>query len=100
MPKIPADASGEALVSNLVVGVANRGIDAGVILLEKPLDAEQVSLVNAYANDDMAASNLQSVGYYVSTEIVKVSEKYHVQYTLIYGKGDHIVKVSGSHILV
>lgn len=100
MPKIPADASGEALVSNLIVGVANRGINAGAILLEKPLDAQQISLVNAYANDDMAASNLQSVGYYVSTEIVKVSEKYHVQYTLIYGKGDHIVKVSGSHILV
>ena len=100
MPKIPADASGEALVTNLVVGVANRAIDAGAILIEKPLDAEQIALVNAYANDEMAASNLQSVGYYVASRIIKVNQKYQVEYTLIYGKGDHIVKVSGTHILI
>ena len=98
--KLAADLSGEAAVTNLIIGVANRAIGNGSILIEKPLDAMQVSLVNSYANDELAASIVQSSGYYVATEIVKVNDKYHVQYTLIYGKGDHIVKVDGTHILV
>lgn len=98
--KLAADLSGEAAVTNLVIGVANRAIGNGCILVEKPLDATQIATINRYANNDMAADQVQSTGYYVATEIVKVDSKYHVQYTLIYGKGDHIVKVDGTHVLV
>ena len=98
--KLAADLSGEAAVQNLVVGIANRAIGNGSILIEKPLDALQIALVNQYANNPNAADQVQSAGYYVSTQIVKVDKKYHVQYTLIYGKGDHIVKVEGTHVLV
>lgn len=98
--KLAADASGEAAVQNLVVSVANRAIGNGCILMDKPLDATQIATINSYANDEFAASQVQSAGYYVATEIVKVDKKYHVQYTLIYGKSDHIVKVYGTHVLV
>ena len=98
--KLAADLSGEAKVTNLVLGVANRAIGNGCILIDKPLTAEQIAAVNTYAGNDSAADQVQSTGYYVSTQIVQVSGKYHVQYTLIYGKGDHIVKVDGTHIVV
>ena len=98
--KLAADASGEAAVQNLVVSVANRAISNGCILMDKALDATQIAAINSYANDEFASAQVQSAGYYVAAEIVKVDKKYHVQYTLIYGKGDHIVKVDGTHVLV
>ena len=98
--KLAADLSGEAKVTNLILGVANRAIGNGCILIDKPLSAEQLAAVNTYAGNDAAADQVQSTGYYVSTQIVQVDGKYHVQYTLIYGKGDHIVKVDGTHIVV
>ena len=98
--KLSADLAGEAKVMNLVVGVANRAIGNGCILVDKPLSDEQIAAVNAYAGTDMAADEVQATGYFVDTRIVQVDGKYHVQYTLIYGKGDHIVKVDGPHIVV
>ena len=98
--KLSADLAGEAKVTNLVIGVANRAIGNGCILVDKPLTDAQIAAINADAGTDMAADEVQSTGYFVSTEIVQVSNKYHVQYTLIYGKGDHIVKVDGTHIVV
>lgn len=98
--KLAADLSGEAAITNLVIGVANRAIGNGSILIDKPLDATQIATINRYANDDNASDQVQATGYYIATEIVKVDAKYHVQYTLIYGKGDHIVKVDGTHVLV
>lgn len=98
--KLSADLSGEAKVTNLVLGVANRAIGNGCILVDKPLTTEQIAAINTYAGNDSAADQVQSTGYYVSTQIVQVDSKYHVQYTLIYGKGDHIVKVDGTHIVV
>lgn len=98
--KLSADLSGEAKVTNLVLGVANSAIGNGCILVDKPLTEAQIAAVNSYAGNDSAADQVQSTGYYVSTQIVQVDSKYHVQYTLIYGKGDHIVKVDGTHIVV
>jgi hypothetical protein len=98
--KLAADASGAAAVQNLVVSVANSAISNGCILMDKPLDATQIAAIISYTNDEFAADQIQSAGYYVDTKIVKVGNKYHVQYTLVYGKGDHIVKVDGTHVLV
>ena len=98
--KLSADRAGEAKVTNLVVGVANRAIGNGCILVDKPLSNAQIAAINSYAETDMAADEVQSTGYFVDTKIVQVGDKYHVQYTLIYGKGDHIVKVDGTHIVV
>lgn len=101
--KVPADHLGCAIVKNLVVGVAGRAIDAGAILVNKSFDDATRATINQYAQNDGAADEVESTGYFVSAKVVPVVEdgntRYRVEYTLIYGKGDHIAKVVGSHIL-
>lgn len=101
--KVPASHVGCALVKNIVVDVATRAIDAGAILVTKPFDAETRAKINQSANNDGAADEIESTGYFVSVRVVQVKDdndntRYHLEYTLIYGKGDHIAKVVGSHI--
>lgn len=100
--KVPADYVGCALVKSLVVDVATRGITAGAILVSKPFDSVTRAKINQSANNDSAADEVESTGYFVSTRIIPVKNgnntRYHLEYTLIYGKGDHIAKVVGSHI--
>ena len=100
--KIPANYVGCAKVRSLVVDIATRAIDAGAILVDKPYDNDTRAKINQYAQDDGAADEIEATGYFVSTKILKVvkgnNTRYHIEYTLIYGKGDHIAKVVGSHI--
>ena len=98
--RIPANHVGCAMVRNIVVGVADRAIANGSILVDKPLTEAQINQIKFYANDDRAADEVASSGYYIKVELVKDGDKYRVLYTLIYAKGDHIQKVDGQHILV
>lgn len=100
--KVPASYVGCAKVRSLVVDVATRAIDAGAILVDKPYDNDTRAKINQYAQDEGAADEIEATGYFVSTKILKIVEgnntRYNIEYTLIYGKGDHIAKVVGSHI--
>ena len=100
--KVPANYVGCAKVRSLVVDVATRAIDAGAILVDKPYDNDTRAKINQYAQADGAADEVESTGYFVSTKILKIvkgnNTRYQIEYTLIYGKGDHIAKVVGSHI--
>lgn len=99
--KVPANATGAAMVRNIVVDAATRGINAGAILIDKPLDATQISDIESYTGDQSAADSVSTTGYYVDAKIVKGNKgRYYCQYTLVYAKGDHIAKVSGMHILI
>lgn len=99
--KIPANATGAALVRAMVIAVAEQGLDNGVILVDKPLTATQIALVNNEAGGADAASAIMSLGYYVAVKIVLGTDgRYSCQYLLAYGKGDHIGKVVGTHYLV
>ena len=93
--KIPANYGGAAIVKNLVIGVAVRAIDNGSILVDKPLSTDQIAAITAYTGDVNAADAVQNTGYYVNVSLVGKT----CQYTLIYGSGDHIGKVSGIHVL-
>ena len=100
--KVPASYVGCAKVRSLVVDIATRAIDAGAILVDKPYDNDTRAKINQYAQDEGAADEIESTGYFVSTKILKIvkgnNTRYQIEYTLIYGKGDHIAKVVGSHI--
>lgn len=99
--KIPANADGAAMVRAMVISVAERGLDNGVIISDKPLTDEQIILANNEAGGADAASSIMSIGYYVATKIIKESDgRYTCQYLLEYGKGDHIGRVVGTHYLV
>lgn len=100
--KVPASYVGCAKVRSLVVDIATRAIDAGAILVDKPYDNDTRAKINQYAQNEGAADEIEATGYFVSTKILKIVEgnntRYNIEYTLIYGKGDHIAKVVGSHI--
>ena len=98
--KIPANKDGAAKVLSLVLEVAEAAIVNGAILADKPLTAAQQRTVADYAGTEDAVTAVQSVGYYASASVGTVGNDYVCQYTLIYAKGDHIAKVSGSHVLV
>ena len=98
--KVEASYVGAAKVKAMIVGVATRAIDNGCILIDKPLDESQVMQIASITNDDFASDSVQSTGYYVSTKIVKSGNRYICQYVLIYAKGDHIGKVTGTNYLV
>lgn len=100
--KIPANYAGAAMVKAMIVGVATAGVENGVILLDKALDDTQKAAIRAYTGTDKAVDIIESTGYYVDAKVVKPEgeSRYICQYTLVYAKGDHISKVSGTNFLV
>lgn len=98
--KVPANTTGLGMVNNLLTAAAMKGIKNGAILCDKPLSDSQISTITAYTQDALAYEYVQSQGYFIDSELVQDGDRYVVQYTLVYAKGDHIGKVSGDHILV
>ena len=98
--KVEASYSGAAKVKAMVVDAATKAVENGCILVEKPLDDAQIAQIRSITNDDSASDTVQSTGYYVATSIVKSGNRYVCQYTLVYAKGDHIGKVTGTNYLV
>ncbi len=97
--KLPANYVGTAMVENIICSVATSALANGAILLEKPLSSDQISAIDQYAGNDSAHDDVTANGYYVSASLSKEDGKYVCQYTLIYAKGDHIVKVEGLNVL-
>ena len=99
--KIPANYLGAAMVRAMISDVANKGVNNGAILLDKPLTGAQIAAIRAYTNREDAADQVQNNGYYIDTNITQETDgRYVCQYILIYAKGDHIGKVSGTNYLV
>ena len=99
--KIPANAGGATTVKAMVIDVAERALDNGCILNDKPLSDSVRAEINMYANNANAADVVTRNGYYIDAQIVAESGsgKYVCQYILIYAKADHIMKVAGTHII-
>ena len=100
--KIPANYAGAAMVKAMIVGVATAAVGNGAILLDKTLDETQRAAIRAYTGTDKAIDIIESTGYYVDAKVIKPEgeSRYVCQYTLVYAKGDHIGKVSGTNFLV
>lgn len=98
--KIPANADGSSQVLGLVLGVAENAVTNGAILVDKPLTQAQQRQIVEFTKNEAAIVSVQTTGYYANAEIRVVGSDYVCVYTLVYAKGDHIAKVSGSHVLV
>ena len=100
--KVPANYVGAAMVKAMIVGVATAAVGNGAILLDKTLDESQKAAIRAYTGTDEAIDIIESTGYYVDAKVIKPEgeSRYVCQYTLVYAKGDHIGKVSGTNFLV
>jgi hypothetical protein len=98
--KVEASYVGAAKVRAMVVGVATRAVDNGVILIDKPLTDAQIAEIASLTGNATAADSVVNTGYYVDSKILPDGDRYICQYTLVYAKGDHIGKVTGANYLV
>lgn len=96
--RIPANAQGATAVSTMITSVAERAIDNGCILLDKPLTENQKQSIREMIGDG-GITAIQSVGYFVTSQIVFEENRYICRYILVYAKGDTIQKVVGQHYL-
>ena len=98
--RVEASYVGAAKVRAMIVGVATRAIDNGVILIDKPLTEAQIAEIASLTGNATAADSVVNTGYYVDAKILPDGDRYVCQYTLVYAKGDHIGKVTGANYLV
>lgn len=105
MDTLPATSVGEGLVKAQISNVINVALTNGVINPGKTLSSTQKAYITQISGDSEAWLSVQSNGYWLGSEIVRVVdesgvESYKVHYTLIYAKGDAINYVDGTDILI
>ncbi|MEY0026212.1 DUF3383 domain-containing protein [Providencia rettgeri] len=102
---LPANQDGEARALAIIAGAITKAINNGTILAGKTVtDVQKVAITDA-SDDDLAWHDIQDKGYWYNVKIVENTgqsqlAEYVMKYTLIYGKGDWVRKVEGSHNLV
>ncbi|WP_193016128.1 DUF3383 domain-containing protein [Proteus sp. FME41] len=102
---IPANKDGEARAMMVIAGAVTKALNNGTILIGKTLTEVQKIAITDTAGDDLAWHDVQNKGYWYNAEIVEETgpsnlPEYTMKYVLIYGKGDWVRKVEGSHNLV
>lgn len=99
-----ANKSGQSIGQGLITDVIDRAKLNGTITTEKEINVDDKVFIYNITSDENAWRQIYQEGYYLMTDIVKVTEnnqiKYKFVYTLIYSKGDSIKKVEGYNILV
>ena len=102
---VPANKDGEARAMMVIAGAVTKAINNGTILAGKTLtDVQKIAVTDA-SGDDLAWHDVQNKGYWYNAQIVENTgpsdlPEYVMKYVLIYGKGDWVRKVEGSHNLV
>ena len=101
---LPASDTGRGLVLGVMQETISTALKNGVILPGKTLTSAQKASITQMTNDSQAWTNVQSNGYWLDAEVVQYTEdgveKYKINYTLIYAKGDSINKIDGSDIMI
>lgn len=99
-----ANKAGQSIGQGLITDVIDRAKLNGTITTEKEINEDDRVFILNITSDENAWRQIYQEGYYLVTDIVKVTEnnqiKYKFVYTLIYSKGDSIKKVEGYNILV
>ena len=102
---IPANRDGEARALTVIGGAVSKALNNGTILPGKTFtDVQRIAIGDA-SGDPQAWRDVETKGYWYNAKVVEYTAdtgfaEYKMQYTLIYGKGDWVRKVEGSHNLV
>lgn len=102
---IPANVDGAARMRVIVADAVTRALNNGTILPGKTLTPGQILAITDASGDDYAWHDVRDKGYWYDVFIEENTgpsglPEYVGKYTLIYGKGDWVRKVEGSHNLV
>lgn len=102
---IPANMDGAARGRLVLAGAIDKALNNGTILPGKDITPVQQIAITDASGDDLAWLDVQNKGYWADVKIVETTgpaqiAEYEMKYTLVYGKGDWVRKVSGSHNLV
>ncbi|MBC8653146.1 DUF3383 domain-containing protein [Providencia vermicola] len=102
---VPANKDGEARALMVIAGAVTKALDNGTILAGKTLTEVQTLAIADASGDDLAWYDVQDKGYWYNAQIIESTgenglPEYVMKYVLIYGKGDWVRKVEGSHNLV
>ncbi|MGY0378007.1 DUF3383 domain-containing protein [Providencia sp. PROV170] len=102
---VPTNKDGEARALMVIAGAVTKALDNGTILAGKTLTEVQILAIADASGDDLAWYDVQDKGYWYNAQIVESTgenglPEYVMKYVLIYGKGDWVRKVEGSHNLV
>lgn len=104
LPNMPASQDGRITILSLMQEPIDQAVLNGVVAVGKDLDATQKAYITQITGNAGAWRQVQSKGYWVDAQVVKVTEnnvtKYVAQYTFIYGKNDQIRKVTGRDIMI
>lgn len=98
--KVPADATGSAMIRAAIVGDVKKALDNGTILVGKPLTEEDIAEVFRWTNNEDAYLDVQNDGYWLDVVIEKPDNEWVAKYYLVYAKADGIRFCDGSHVLV
>lgn len=102
--QISANKAGIGIMRAAMQSVIDEAVNNGTISAEKELTISQKVVIQQLTNDTDAWRQVQQAGYWLDIKIVEVEVRgvieYHLQYTLIYGKGDSIRKITGLDVLI
>lgn len=98
--KIPADATGSAMIRAAIVGDIATALENGTILRGKPLTDGDIAEITRWSGDPEAYNDVKNDGYWLNVVIEKPDNEWIAKYYLVYAKADGIRFCDGSHVLI
>ena len=104
--QLPANADGSNTARGILMGVIEEAKKNGVISVGKTYDNTQKAYITSLTGNDEAWREVEQNGCYLEVEVDSYTNsnngltEYAFDYTLIYGKGDSIRKVTGRDVLI
>ena len=104
--QLPANADGSNTARGILVGVTEEAKLNGVFSIGKTLDSTQKAYITSLTGNADAWREVEQNGFYLDVNVdsyinsLNGLTEYAFDYTLIYGKGDSIRKVTGRDVLI
>lgn len=104
--QLPANADGSNTARGILVNVTDEAKMNGVFSIGKTLDNTQKAYITSLTGNNDAWREVEQNGFYLDVNVdsyvnsLNGLTEYKFDYTLIYGKGDSIRKVTGRDVLI
>jgi len=98
---VPASERGDAMFRSVVIPELEAAKANGIISTAKPLNNTQKAYIDEQTGEEDSWRELQNNGYILISGVeIFDTNRYKWNYILLYSKGDAIIKVTGSDIMI